>query len=276
MKSSVIITADHKERQIERAVNSCLNQSYKNIEIILVYSSLKNILQLKTIYKNKVKLIKVNKKLKNPLHDQIYKIREGFKNANGKNIYLLDGDDYFKSNKIELINIFFKKKKIILLNDYIVKRNSKLIYYKKKNYKDNFLYKKFFNSWPDKICTSSIVISYDLLNSFFKKYVISSNNYIAIDVLLILFFFKRKFKFYNKILTIKDNSYSGIDKNFNYIFSKNYWFRRKEQHNFFYDYNKKNFSLDELLCKIIFLIISISAKINSLFLKCIDKIIKRF
>jgi glycosyltransferase involved in cell wall biosynthesis len=132
MKSSVIITADHKERQIERAVNSCLNQSYKNIEIILVYSSLKNILQLKTIYKNKVKLIKVNKKLKNPLHDQIYKIREGFKNANGKNIYLLDGDDYFKSNKIELINIFFKKKKIILLNDYIVKRNSKLIYYKKK------------------------------------------------------------------------------------------------------------------------------------------------
>jgi glycosyltransferase involved in cell wall biosynthesis len=262
MKSSVIITADHKERQIERAIDSCLNQTYKNTETILVYSYLKNIIHLKIKYKNKINFIKVIKKLKNPIHDQVYKIREGFKNTNGEIIYLLDGDDYFKLNKIQSINNFFKNQKLIVLNDYVTKINSKLIYYKKKNYKSNFLYKKLFNSWPDKICTSSLVISSDLLNVFFKKYVIASNNYIAIDVILILFFLKKKFRFCDKILTVKDNSYSGVDKNFSYVFSKIYWLRRKEQHTFYNNYNKKEISIEKIICQVIILIIGIASQIN--------------
>jgi glycosyltransferase involved in cell wall biosynthesis len=271
MKSSVIITADHKERQIERAIDSCLNQTYKNTETILVYSYLKNITHLKKKYKNKINFIKVIKKLKNPVHDQVYKIREGFKNTNGEIIYLLDGDDYFKLNKIKSINNFFKNQKLIVLNDYITKINSKLIYYKKKNYKSNFLYKKLFNSWPDKICTSSLVISSDLLNAFFKKYVIASNNYIAIDVMLILFFLKKKFRFYDKILTVKDNSYCGVDKNFSNVFSKIYWLRRKEQHTFYNNYNKIEISIERIICQVIILIIGIASQIN-LFKKLLNYI----
>ena len=95
MKSSVIITADHKERQIERAIDSCLNQTYKNTETILVYSYLKNITHLKKKYKNKITFIKVIKKLKNPIHDQVYKIREGFKNTNGEIILIISLFEYF-------------------------------------------------------------------------------------------------------------------------------------------------------------------------------------
>ena len=36
MKISIVITAWNVERYIEEAVNSCLNQSYKDLEIVIV------------------------------------------------------------------------------------------------------------------------------------------------------------------------------------------------------------------------------------------------
>ena len=254
MKSSVIITADFKEKQIERAIKSCLNQSYKNIEIIVVFSYLKNILYLKNKYKSLIFL--QTKKIKNPIHDQILKIKSGYKKSKGSNIYLLDGDDYFMKKKIKNINIELNNKRIIILNDHIIKDCNNFKYNKNKWYKKKFFYKIFFNSWPDKICTSSIAVPRSLLNIFFKKVNIYKYNYIAIDVLLVLFFYDLKLKFFDEILTVKDNTHSGIDKKISNIYSKKYWLRRKEQHDFFRENNKKKFTLEELICRIIsFLII---------------------
>lgn len=36
MKISIVITAWNVEKYIEEAVNSCLNQSYKDLEIVIV------------------------------------------------------------------------------------------------------------------------------------------------------------------------------------------------------------------------------------------------
>ncbi len=119
MKSSVIITADFKEKQVERAIRSCLNQSINNIEIIVVFSYLKNILYLKNKYRNVI-FLQTNRK-KNPIHDQIFKIKSGYKKSQGKNIFLLDGDDYFMENKIRKINLVLGNKRIIILNDHIIK-----------------------------------------------------------------------------------------------------------------------------------------------------------
>ena len=46
-KSTIIITAENKEKTIYKTVKSCLNQTYKNIEIIVAYSKLKNEKKLK-------------------------------------------------------------------------------------------------------------------------------------------------------------------------------------------------------------------------------------
>lgn len=259
MKSSVIITADFKEKQVERAIRSCLNQSINNIEIIVVFSYLKNILYLKNKYRNVI-FLQTNKK-KNPIHDQIFKIKSGYKKSQGKNIFLLDGDDYFMENKIRKINLVLGNKRIIILNDHIIKEHNNFKYKRKKWYKKLFFYKIFFNSWPDKICTSSIAIPKNLLKIFFIRNNIYKYNYIAIDVLLILFFYNIKLKIFDEILTVKDNTYSGIDKNISNIYSKVYWLRRKEQHDFFRKNNKKIYTLEELICTTI-----------SLFIKRISKI----
>ena len=57
-KYLVIITAENKEKYISDTIESCLNQdSAKNLRIIVVYSKLKNEIDLKKKFKNKKKLI---------------------------------------------------------------------------------------------------------------------------------------------------------------------------------------------------------------------------
>ena len=42
IKNTIIITAENKENTINKTIQSCLNQTYKNLEIIIVYSKLRN------------------------------------------------------------------------------------------------------------------------------------------------------------------------------------------------------------------------------------------
>ena len=37
IKNTIIITAENKENTINKTIQSCLNQTYKNLEIIIVY-----------------------------------------------------------------------------------------------------------------------------------------------------------------------------------------------------------------------------------------------
>ena len=40
--SIIIITAENKENYINKTIQSCLNQTYKNFELIVCYTKLKN------------------------------------------------------------------------------------------------------------------------------------------------------------------------------------------------------------------------------------------
>ena len=75
MLSSILIVADYKEKYIKETIKSCLNQTYKKIEILIGYSNLCNIEEIKKIFLyDKLKFFKIKRKNLTPTQDQIYKI----------------------------------------------------------------------------------------------------------------------------------------------------------------------------------------------------------
>ncbi len=107
---SIILTSYNQPLQLKRALNSILNQSYRNIEIIIVDDHSTDgiseifIKNMASQYPEKIKY-----------HIQAKNIgiaknkNTGFKLASGELITYLDGDDYYLHNKIECeINQFLQ------------------------------------------------------------------------------------------------------------------------------------------------------------------------
>ena len=233
-KYIAIITAENKEKYLSETINSCLENLQNNdLKIIIIYKFLSNEKFLKIKFKNfkSVIFFKINAKKKYPTQDQLYKIEHALKFIKNEWVLLLDGDDIFKSNKINALRDLKLDKKKIYLHDHEIMKNNQIKKSIFKNYKNFFLYKRLFNDWPQKINTSSIVINGNLLKKFYKNHKPYEWKYLAIDVQIILYFFyKKKYKMINKILTTKIENINNLDKNFSNFRHKNYWHRRLEQH----------------------------------------------
>lgn len=269
-KSSIIITAENKEKTILSTIQSCLKQDIKNIEIFVVYSKLnnENILK-KKINSKKVRFIKI-KKIQNKIHDQINKIKKIMRLTNSQTIFLLDGDDRFEKNKIRTVNELLRKsKKKMVLNNHLIIDN---IYYKKKkfnipsDFEKNFIYKIFINNWPKNICTSGISIRKNFLIKFFNDIRYEKFQHLAIDALLVLYAIKKKeLIFEKKILTLKIDEKYSVDKKFTGILNFFFWERRFEQHKFNLDLNKLNIlSLDLIITVLIYSFFKILSKTFSI------------
>ena len=99
-KLSVIIPAYNAERFINKCVESLLNQSYKNIEIVIVIngsadSTPKLCEELANKYNN-IKLVRLD-----PNQGINYARRAGVENATGEYIAFIDSDDYIDLNAYE-------------------------------------------------------------------------------------------------------------------------------------------------------------------------------
>lgn len=137
---SVIIPTYKRPKELERAIISVKNQTYKNIEIIVVDDNANDIEQRKSTEQ-------VVKKYENIVYIQNKenlggsKTRNiGIENAKGKYIAFLDDDDEFLPNKIEQQIKLYKEyeekgEKIGLVYCYakIINDNEKITY-QKKNY----------------------------------------------------------------------------------------------------------------------------------------------
>ena len=233
-KYITIITAENKERYLSDTINSCLKQlTNLDIKIYVVYTKLynENILKKKFRNNNKIIFIKSALKKKLPTQDQLFKIESVLKFIKNEWILLLDGDDLFKSNKIKILKQFNLDKNKIYLHNHEKISGNKIKIDKEKKYKNNFLFKKIFNDWPQKINTSSIVISGNLLKKFYRNHNPYFWRYLAIDVQVVLYYFyKKKFIFLDKILTSKKENINNLDKTFSGFKNKNFWIRRYEQH----------------------------------------------
>lgn len=101
---SIIIPTYKSDRTLKRAIDSCLNQTYKNIEIIVVDDN-----DPKSNYRknteNIMKEYEKNKKVKYIKHEKnkngAAARNTGFKISKGEYISFLDDDDIFMETKIE-------------------------------------------------------------------------------------------------------------------------------------------------------------------------------
>ena len=140
---SILISSYNKGNYLEECLNSCLNQSYSNCEIILLdnYSNDKTIKILKEFSK-KVKILKKRKVSKFPSLNQIDLLIKAYKKSKGSIICLLDADDYYHVQKIEKIKkIFSLKKNINVVFDLpiIKKKNKKIKFKLKKKITERYL-----------------------------------------------------------------------------------------------------------------------------------------
>ncbi len=98
---SIILPIYNKEQELEQCLKSILNQTYKNLEIILVNDGSKDL--SKNICE---KFLKKDKRIKliNKENEGVELARiTGLENANGNYITFVDPDDWIPNNSIELL-----------------------------------------------------------------------------------------------------------------------------------------------------------------------------
>ena len=106
MKVSIIIPVYNIELYVERCINSIINQTCSNIEIIVVNDgSTDKSLEIISKFSYDKRLIVINKK-NSGLSDAR---NAGLEQCNGDYVMFVDGDDYLENNTIEILNNIITK-----------------------------------------------------------------------------------------------------------------------------------------------------------------------
>ncbi len=127
-KISVIIPYYKKIAFIQKSLNSVFKQTYKNIEIIIIFDDQNEIelkkIKLLTKKKQNVRLILNSKNLGAGLSRN-----KGANLAKGKYLAFLDADDIWKSNKLSYQLRFMKKLKLKFSHTsyFVIDQNNKVI-----------------------------------------------------------------------------------------------------------------------------------------------------
>ncbi len=233
--ASILITNYNKCNYIKNTIKSCLNQNYQKKEILVFDDcSSDNSLEILNDFRKKIILIK-NKKKKfqsGPLN-QIYGLIKLFKKSKGEIIFFLDGDDFFKRNKISSIfKIFEMNQNIDFIQDVPYLENKKI-------FKTLKIKKHKISIWPQFYPTSCISLRRKFMLDFLNH--IKKNNFenLEIDARLSMFaFLKKKFLVLNKSFTVYNFDKSGITSGYK-KFSISWWKKRNEAFNYLFILHKK-------------------------------------
>jgi len=243
---SILVNNFNNEKYLNKCIDSCIKQTYKNIEIIIFddksSDSSKNI--LKKYKNNKIKIV-FNKKKKfnsGPLN-QLNSIYISLKQSKGKYIFLLDGDDYFLKNKIfQSIKTFNLNPKIVFLQDNpIYKYDNKNILPKKIKPK-----RKIFvnHTWPFFNPTSTMSFERDFLVKLLAKIAFSKSlfdqMFFDARAFIYIYFFEKNYIVSDKYLTIYNQNLKGDTlKNYQKK-NKKWWVRRLQYHSYVDSIFKRN------------------------------------
>ena len=259
MKATIIINTNNQNAFLRRAILSTLNQKYSNYEVIVSnLSKIKNINIEREFSKNrKIKFLNLSEKYLYPTQNQLYAVKKALEYSNGQYIFLLDGDDYFEKEKVNKIISLIKNREKFLMDKPIIfdELNKKYLKKMKINFlKKNIFYQFFINDWPSITCTSAITVEKRFIVKFFKENNPFNYKHLAIDIQLAAYANLKTFiKYLDDNLTYKSQNKINLDKIYSNLFSKKFWIRRNEQHDFFINQNiKKKFKgLDFYIVKII-------------------------
>jgi glycosyltransferase involved in cell wall biosynthesis len=262
MKISILISSYNKSSYLDKCIQSCLDQTHKNFEIILLdnYSTDDTNLILRK-YEKKLIIKKEERVSSYSAVNQIDLLKKALSISSGDIICLLDADDYFKNDKLEKIdNIFsqntridvtFDKPKILINNNY-----------------NNFKIKKKLSRyiWPTIFPTSSISVKRSFLKSFFENKNLYSYPTLEIDfrITSLSQMIYKNFFITNENITVYRNVSDGIMANIK-KFSKKWWIKRLDAHYFINDIylqNKKSYkkNYDFYLTKSINYLLNIGIK----------------
>ena len=260
---SILIINYNNSKYIDRAVQSCLKQTYKKIEILIFDDksqdgSKKTILKYKNIKKFKYYFNKKNKK-----NVAAFDAANGyiflFKKSKGNIICLLDSDDFFSKNKVhKIVDTFEKNKNINFIQNLPLLLNKK--YLKKKNNKNNFL-----SFWPYLAPESCISFKREFFKSFLKtdyKYKNMFNDvWMGFRFGVFAYYIKKSFFNLNDYLT----TYHALGQSGNYQTFNSKWFaRRKQSFEYLYKISNKNIiykiNLDYIITSVLSFILNIFKK----------------
>jgi glycosyltransferase involved in cell wall biosynthesis len=253
--ASIIISNFNKAIYLKKCLDSCVNQDYKKIEIIVCddYST-DNSTNIIKNYKNIILIRNKYKKLLSGANNQINCLKQAYIKSKGEIILLLDSDDYFEKTKVtKVINCFYNNPKLNFLQDkaYSVNKKEKKKFFIRKN--------SIFSIWPQFYSTSTMSFRRSHLNYLFNRIITKSFNFVEIDTQIFIYNYfanKNNYKLLNIFLTnYRKNSY-GIMSSFP-KFSFNWWERRLNVYKFLFflckkhNFNFKKQSIDYNLCKLI-------------------------
>ena len=253
--ASIIISNFNKANYLEKCLDSCVSQDFKNIEIIVCddYSTDNSLAILKK-YKN---IFLIRNKFRKSLfsaNNQINCLRLAYLKSKGDIVFLLDSDDYFEKTKVtKVINYFCNNPKLNFLQDraYLVCKNEKKKFFLKKN--------STFSPWPQFYSTSTMSFRRDHLNYLFNKVITKLFTFVEIDTQIFFYHYfvnSDNYKLLNIFLTNYRKVSNGIMSRFP-KFSFSWWERRLNVYKFLfflrkkYNFNFKKQSIDYNLCQLI-------------------------
>ena len=168
---SVIMPVYNAEEFLDKSVSSVINQTYKNLEILLIDDcSTDNSYNILKEYANKDNRIKL---FHNEQNKHVSATRNvGIKNATGKYLYFIDSDDFIDNDYIEhLVKTAEKENADIVVNTnmYSCKNKRKKIHDLTRQFrttpKDDYkiLANKFFPSVCNRLFKRELQIEYNIL-----------------------------------------------------------------------------------------------------------------
>ena len=237
IKASILIANYNNEKYIDQCIQSAINQTYQNIEVI-IHDDNSSDGSIKKIKKyKKIKLIKNNNRTNYGSINQLNAYSRAFKKSTGDIIFFLDSDDYFSKFKVQkMIDYYKKNPKINSLYDLPIYKYNKNLKKKSKK-KNNF----FFNHWsyiPNQSCLSLRrqkvkKILNQVKSGFFPDIWIDFRIGVYLKNII------NDFTIIEKNLTYYRQTNQMASKKFVHL-SENWWQRRQQAHMYVQHLFKKN------------------------------------